>query len=139
MTNKTCDDNSGFSILLSPPARYGLSSRKAQENWRGRSSIREWRDAKKIRVGEKKQEVDGKNNGPAPGRDFQRRKRCTASRDCRKRDDRGLRRKGLPGGPDQATAFCVDRNGSRESGERKGAKKEEGGRIAVRDQMDERP
>jgi hypothetical protein len=63
----------------------------------------------------------------------------TAGSNRRERDDRGLRREDLPARTKRAATLGVDRHGSGQCGDGKGAKEDERGDIAVGDQMQRRP
>src|SRR5215831_15846550 len=73
----------------------------------------EWRDADDRRVSTQHQYVCEERDGPAPEPDLTQDEAVPACGDGGERNNRSLRRKRLPGGPQEPTTLAIDRNGAR--------------------------
>jgi transposase len=105
----------------------------------GRSLCRKRRDANHLRVSAEHQQIDDHGEAPAPCTNFAWTKPISPSGNCREWNDGGLCRKRLPCAAQQTLAFSVDRYCPGESYDSPNSEKDERGRIAVANQVHERP
>src|SRR6202011_3112362 len=126
----------------SAPSRWAqdaLYDRQAYVVSALRPSRRKRGHADDVRVAAQHHGVGNDGGDPSPCRDLTGVEPGTAGGNRRERDDRGLRREGLPTRTKRAATLGVDRHGSGQCGDGKGAKEDERGDIAVGDQMHYRP
>jgi transposase len=105
----------------------------------GRSLCRKRRDANHLRVSAEHQQIDDHGEAPAPCTNFAWTKPISPSGNCREWNDGGLCRKRLPCAAQQTLALSVDRYCPGESYDSPNSEKDDRGRIAVANQVHERP
>lgn len=98
------------------------------------------RNADDRSVSAQQQRIDEHRDGPAPEPDLTGDEPVPPGRDGGEGNDRGLHRKGLPGGGAQEPpALGVDRHGASQGDDGPGREKQERRRIAIADEMHQRP